>query len=646
MAQTLVEKIVQTFAVDLEPKQVVKSGDYVTIKPAHLLTHDNTSAIINKFETMGYTTVNDADQPVFALDHNIQDQSSQTLDKYAAIEAFAQNQGIDFFPAGRGIGHQVMCEEGYAWPGSLVVASDSHANMYGGLGVLGTPVVRTDAAAIWATGRIWWQVPPVARVHLNGKLSQGVSGKDIIIALAGLFNNDEVLNHAIEFAGTGIESLSVEQRLTVANMTTEWGARTGLFPIDAVTYEWLESQAVAMEKREQAETHARINFDRIAQLKHEAPFADPDAEYAKELELDLESIQPMIAGPDHVKVTASAQQFAKQEIRIQKAYLLSCVNSRVDDLAEAAMVIKGQKVADGVEFYVAAASSEVQAKSEKRGDWQILLDAGAKVLPPGCGPCIGLGVGLLEDGETGVSATNRNFKGRMGSKDAQAYLASPAVVAASAVAGKLATPFEYEGRQPSGKIIQTQGRQSQKDDTDLLEGFPEKLEGKILFCHQDNLNTDGIFPSTLTYRDDMTPEEEAAVVMNNYDEAFSGMINKGDILVGGYNFGTGSSREQAATAIKHAGISLLVAGSFNETYKRNAINNGFIVLESPDLVNYLVESHGKHKLTVDTDMMATVYFNQSSIHFNDQKFSFLPLGKPAQELIRAGGLESWVKERL
>src|SRR5690606_38641833 len=162
-------------------------------------------------------------QIVFTLDHNVQDTGEDNLKKYAKIEAFANEHGIDFYPAGRGIGHQIMCEEGYAWPGTLAVASDSHSNMYGGLGCLGTPIVRTAAAALWATDRTWWQVPPVAKVELRGKLRPGVTGKDVIVTLCGLFNKDEVLNHAVEFAGDGLSSLSIDERLTIANMTTEWG---------------------------------------------------------------------------------------------------------------------------------------------------------------------------------------------------------------------------------------------------------------------------------------------------------------------------------------------------------------------------------------------------------------------------------------
>ncbi len=656
ISQNLIEKIAQKYAVDLEQGHRVGSGDFISVSPVHVMTHDNTSAVMEKFRSIGATQMANPRQPVIALDHNIQDTSEANLRQYAGIEKFAKEMGVDFYPAGRGIGHQIMCEEGYAWPGSMMVASDSHSNMYGGLGVLGTPIVRTDAAAIWATGRTWWQVPPVASVELKGQLRPGVTGKDVIITLAGLFNHDEVLNHAIEFIGEGLASLSIDQRMTIANMTTEWGALAGVFPIDLVTYDWLESRALQVEKRglsgvvsdgdSQDGISPRMNYPRISQLKQDAPYADPDAFYARELVLDLATVEPNVSGPDNVKTMTAAKSMEQEKLTIQKAYLVSCVNSRVEDLAEAAITIKGQKVADHVEFYVAAASSEVQAESERRGDWKALIDAGVKTLPPGCGPCIGLGVGLLEENEVGISATNRNFKGRMGDKSAKAYLASPAVVAASAVAGHVVSPYEYDGGKPQGDIKINEKADDKAVAVTILDGFPGELTGNILYCHQDNLNTDGIFPGKYTYLDDFGPEQQAGVVMENYDAAFVDLVEKGDFLVGGFNFGTGSSREQAATALKYGGISLVIAGSFSETYKRNAINNGIMVLEAPELVKDLLDTYGRDQLTVATGIKASIDFESASLSYNGKQYSLNPLGAAAQELVLTGGLENWVKERL
>jgi homoaconitate hydratase len=655
MNKTLIEKIAQKFAVGLPIGYMVHSGDYITIKPAYVMTHDNTGAVIPKFKSIGAEKIFNPRQVVNTLDHNVQDTSEKNLEKYKKIEDFARNMGVDFYPAGRGIGHQIMCEEGYAFPGTMVVASDSHSNMYGGLGCLGTPIVRTDAAAIWATGKTWWQVPPIAKVILKGKLKIGVTGKDLIIALCGFFNNDEVLNHAIEFIGDGANNLSIDERLAISNMTTEWGALAGVFPIDDITITWLKNRAKFISQRgfegvpsdaDGIGQHPRLNLTRIEKLEKDILHADENAFYSKELTIDLTSIQPFVSGPNTVKVMNPVSELAKKEIKINKAYLVSCVNSRVDDITEAAKILRGKKISEGVKFYIAAASSEVQEESEKRGDWQALIESGAIPLPSGCGPCIGLGTGLLEDGEVGISATNRNFKGRMGSPKAQAYLASPAVVAYSALTGKIDYDWNEIQVEVIGNIKINSKEKLEAPKVKIIQGFKEIIEGDLIFCHQDNLNTDGIYPGKYTYIDDFTPEQQAQVVMENYDTEFIKAAGAGDILAGGFNFGTGSSREQAATALKYKGIQLVIAGSFNETYKRNAINNGFLVIECPELILFLKEKFGKEKLTVKTGLKAKIDFKKSQLYVNGSSHSFDPIGEAAQELIVTGGLEEWVKKNL
>lgn len=655
MSQTLIEKIAQKYAVGISDDHIVQSGDYLSIKPAYIMTHDNTGAVIPKFKSIGATKLFNPRQVVHTLDHNVQDKSEKNLEKYKKIEEFSKSMGADFYPARRGIGHQIMCEEGYAWPGTMAVASDSHSNMYGGLGCLGTPIVRTDAAAIWATGRTWWQVPPIAKVELTGRLKSGVTGKDVIIALCGHFNKDEVLNHAIEFTGEGVKNLSVDERLAIANMTTEWGALAGVFPIDDVTINWLKQRSEFVQQRglegvtsdaDGNGLHPRVNQKRIEELEKSQIKADSDAFYSKELILELSSVDPYVSGPNSVKNYASVRELKQQKVKINKAYLVSCVNSRVDDIKSAAEIVKGKKVSQDVKFYIAAASSEVQAKCEENGDWQILIDAGAIPLPPGCGPCIGLGTGLLEDGEIGISATNRNFKGRMGSPTAQAYLASPAVVASSALSGFI--DYDWDGSESKiiGEIKINSKKKISKSSIKIIDGFKPIIEGEVIFCHQDNLNTDGIYPGKYTYIDDFTPEQQAGVVMENYDPEFVKIAKTGDILVGGFNFGTGSSREQAATALKHKGIQLVIAGTFNETYKRNALNNGYLLIECPELVKDLKEKYGKEKLTVKTGTIAIVSFSDSSISIGEKNYSIDPVGEAAQELVVTGGLEEWVKKNL
>lgn len=630
---------------------------------------------------------------VFTLDHDVQNKSEKNLKKYATIEAFARQHGIDFYPAGRGIGHQVLVEEGYAFPNTLTVASDSHSNMYGGVGGVGTPIVRTDAAALWATGQTWWQVPRMVKVEFKGKLATGVTGKDVIVALCGSFNRDEVLNAAIEFTGEGIPHLSVDDRLTIANMTTEWGALSGVFPVDDVTMRWYEKAIEKMEQRTfstgslsssipPAPEHPRINRRRLEALRASLLTSDPDAEYASHLVFDLSTLVPYVSGPNSVKIANPLPVLEAKQIPIHKAYLLSCTNSRLSDIVAAAAVIKGHHVATGVEFYVAAASSEVQQEAEKLGAWDTLISAGAKALPAGCGPCIGLGTGLLEEGQVGISATNRNYKGRMGHPAAQAYLASPAVVAASAIKGYICSPDSLKSASlppagaPTFSIVNspsTGAKSMQKEP--VLPGFPSVFSGSLLFAPQDNLNTDGIYPGKYTYQDDITLERQAEVVMENYDPAFAGLVasmrkqhqeksqpetvgvREGVVLVSGYNFGTGSSREQAATALKSAGIPLVIAGSFGDIFKRNAINNGLVCVESPELVADLTARYAKDgkrgaggkggELTVNAGVRVDVKVVDGALEVRFPEgemktYSIRPVGASVQELWLCGGLEGYV----
>ena len=693
--------------------------------------------------SIGASKIQNKEQIVMTLDHDVQNKSESNLKKYRQIEEFAKTQGVEFYPAGRGIGHQIMVEEGHAYPGTLAVASDSHSNMYGGIGCLGTAVVRTDAASIWATGKTWWQIPPVARVTFTGFLPKGVTGKDVIVALCGLFNKDEVLNHAIEFTGSDetMRSLPIDDRLTIANMTTEWGALTGLFPVDLTLQGWLRYKATEAALYRQSEltdnsTHERHSHTRIDSYFANPLSADKGAIYAKNLYLDLSTISPYVSGPNSVKIATPLNELATQDIKIDKAYLVSCTNSRASDLAAAAKVFRDAakdaggaipKIANGVSLYVAAASMPEQWAAEAAGDWRVLQEAGAECLPAGCGPCIGLGSGLLEPGEVGISASNRNFKGRMGSTDAKAYLASPEVVAASALKGKIIGPGWYKQPLDWSSVVRGKGdgikeedrmitaeeafekvigqldsmvetaeeeimrrkvKENPKDEslTDVLPGFPEKVVGEIVFCDADNINTDGIYPGKYTYQDDVTVEKIAEVCMSNYDPRFSSIAKEGDILVSGFNFGCGSSREQAATAILAKKIPLVVAGSFGNIFSRNSINNALMGVEVPKLVERLryafpaitserlakdivelsnnresldspppapqTTSESEKILTRRTGWTFSWDVRRSKVEVQEgnggpkwsQKVGELP--PTVQEIIARGGLEKWVKTEI
>lgn len=584
--------------------------------------------------------------------------------------------------------------------------------MYGGVGCVGTAIVRTDGAALWATSKTWWQVPPIIKVSLTGKLAPGVTGKDVIVALCGYFNKDQVLNSGIEFVGDGIKHLSVDERLAIANMTTEWGALAGVFPVDDVLLTWYEVQLRKLDftrfkfgsSPSPSANHPRLTAQRLEELARKPVTADSDAFYSKQLTLDLSTLAPHVSGPNSVKVSTPLSELADRNININKAYLVSCTNSRASDLQAAADVFRNggsaQRVAPNVEFYVAAASSVVQAEAEASGDWATLVNAGAKVLPAGCGPCIGLGTGLLEDGEVGISATNRNYKGRMGSPKAQAYLASPAVVAASAIAGRICGPgmmdastFSHLAPQihmqvfsePSSYSSPSASQSVSPSSDTLLPQFPAAFTGEVLFCPEDNLTTDALYPGKYTYQDDITPLKQSEVVMENYDPAFASMVGglrgcaakpsetaiapaytsrsgHGFVVVGGYNFGTGSSREQAATALRNAGIPLVIAGSFGDIFKRNAINNSLICVECPKLVDDMTAMFAKDgkrnnsgstdgKLTVKPSWQLRLDSASGQIKItkdNGEEVAYQgrSVGKSVQEVWLAGGLEGWIKQSI
>jgi homoaconitate hydratase len=427
-------------------------------------------------------------------------------------------------------------------------------------------------------------------------------------------------------------------------MSTEWGALAAWFPADAKTFGYLRKRAEILGDTE------RLNERILANLERERLVSDAGANFEAQIELDLESVVPYVSGPDTLQVTQSLAEIAPKRIAIHKAYLLSCVNSRVEDLEAAANVLEGKSVAPGVKLYIAAASAHEQAVAEAKGVWATLLAAGAIALPPSCGPCIGLGTGLLEAGEVGISATNRNFKGRMGSRDAKCYLASPAVVAASAVAGHITGPHEYQIPEFERNYRVFDQPKAPVESVLILEGFPAKVAGRVVFCPQDNLNTDGIYGKDYTYREDVTPELMARVVMENYDPQFASRSHANDVLIGGFNFGTGSSREQAVTALQAKRIALLIAASFSQTYLRNAFNNGYLCIECPALVHRLkreFESQvaDKQRTIIPGDEIE-IDFASCTLRYRDHAYTFPAMGTVPQSLVIAGGIENLIARRL
>jgi len=399
----------------------VVPGQIVTVKPDHLLMHDNTSAIAAKVaeDLKAYGLV-DRRLPVIAIDHVVPAVDEKTALGHAKIRQFVREYGIaHFFDVGEGVCHQLMVEKGLALPGMLVLGSDSHTCTYGALGAFATGIDRTEAAVLLLTGETWLKVPETIRVTLSGRLPRGVLGKDLVLRIIGDIGADGANYRAVEFHG-GIGGLSMDDRLTVANMGIEMGAKIAVFPVDAATEAYLAEHAPGAE--------------------WEAVWADAGAAYGRELCYDLSSLEPLVARPHTVDNVAPVSAVAG--LPVHQAFLGTCTNGRLSDLRAAASILAGKKVAPGVRLLVIPASRSIFLAASADGTLATLVEAGAMVAPPGCGPCLGAHQGLLAPGERCVSSSNRNFQGRMGSKDAEVFLASPLTVAASALRGVLTDPRE------------------------------------------------------------------------------------------------------------------------------------------------------------------------------------------------------------
>ena len=406
-------------------------GQVVDSRPDRILSHDNTAAIADIFAEFGLDQVRDPERLAITLDHAVPPPTARHAQNHAEVRAFVEQQGVrHFFEIGRGICHQVLSEEALVLPGQLILGADSHTTHFGWLGAFGAGVGRSEVAALWATGELWLRVPESLLITLTDRLGSGVTSKDLCLHLIGMLGADGGLYASVEFSGPGLSTLSLESRMVIPNMMAEFGAKNAYLPPDQAVFDWL---APRLARR--AQVPADFCVDEIVSG---ALYPDPDAVYAHEISLALDEIEPQIACPHRVDNVQPLSTIGRQ--RVHQAFIGTCTNGRLEDIAEAARVLKGHRIAAGTRLLLVPASSEVQQAATERGYLTTLLEAGVVIGPPGCGPCMGIHLGVLAPGEVCISSANRNFRGRMGQPDADIYLASPAVVAASAVTGYITDP--------------------------------------------------------------------------------------------------------------------------------------------------------------------------------------------------------------
>jgi 3-isopropylmalate/(R)-2-methylmalate dehydratase large subunit len=405
----------------------VRAGQVIDVFPDVVLSHDNTAAIVRIFREIGVTRVKHPERLAVTLDHAVPAPTTQHAQNHAEIRDFVAEQDIpNFFEVGRGICHQVLCEEGLVQPGYVVLGADSHSTHYGALGAFGAGIGRSEVAAIWATGRIWLRVPDSIKITVTGDLGGWVSAKDLALHIIGALGADSGTYSSVEFHGPAISALSMEGRFVLPNMMAEMGVKNAWIAPDEATFRY-----------QMSDTRSPIS-NLQPSISNLVP--DPDAHYVAEHIFDASTVEPQVACPHTVDNVVPLSQVAGT--RVQQAFLGTCTNGRLEDIAEAARVLSGQRVATGTRLLVIPASSQVLQDATRLGYLETLLEAGAVLGTPGCGPCMGNHLGVPAPGEVTISTANRNFRGRMGTPDAEIYLASPAVVAASALAGEITHPGE------------------------------------------------------------------------------------------------------------------------------------------------------------------------------------------------------------
>ncbi len=414
MGQTIVEKIFSAHC-----GQEVQANDLVMANVDLVLGHDYNGALtIDIFNELNKPLC-DKDKVIFVMDHVVPSPSEDYSRLQGKVRRFTAEHEIKLYEMGDGICHQLLPQNGHILPGDLIVGTDSHTCTYGALNAFSTGVGSTDMVAVLATGKLWFRVPETVKIFLNGKLPEGVYAKDIILYLLGQLSAKGAIYEAIEFSGPVIDNLEIDDRLTVSNMVVEMGAKAGIMPGDEKLITWLKSR-----------TDREVNLVK----------PDEDAVYKKVMHFDLSNLVPQVAKPHNVdNVTDLAEVIGA---KVNQGVLGTCTNGRIQDLRIAAEILRGKTIARGFRLLVIPASREILIQAIHEGIIEDLLNAGATVLPPGCGPCAGAHGGVPDDGEVVLSTANRNFKGRMGNNQAFIYLASPAVVAASALTGTVVDPRE------------------------------------------------------------------------------------------------------------------------------------------------------------------------------------------------------------
>ena len=615
-------------------------GEQIGIQIDQTLTQDSTGTMAYlQLEAMNIKHVA-VEKAVAYIDHNMLQTGFENMDDHEFIRSVAKKHGITFSKPGNGVCHQLQLEN-FAKPGKTLVGSDSHTPTCGAMAMIAIGAGGLDVAVAMATGKYYLQCPSVVKVNLTGTKTPWVSAKDIILYILKQLTVKGGVNKIIEYTGDGIASLSLTDRATICNMGAELGATTSIFPTDERTKEYLIQQG-----REE---------DYI-EMK-----ADEDATYDQELTVDLSTLVPMTAKPHSPDAVVPVQEL--EGMKINQVVIGSCTNSSFADMMKAAKILKGHKVADHVSLVIAPGSSSILAMLSKNGALADMIQAGARILECGCGPCIGMGQAPLSKGVS-LRTINRNFKGRSGTNDASVYLVSPEIAALSAIKGYLSQEFEddmYLDEVPNTPFIKNQNFFiDEYDENNVVymgpnikpvprgEKISDEISGKVVLKVGDNISTDHIVPSDsklLPYRSNvphLAKYSFSKVDPEFYDRAIK---NNGGFIVGGDNYGQGSSREHAALVPNYLKIKAIFAVSFARIHRSNLINNGILPLVIKAKDQDFFNDHDTYKIVNIKEVVANNGFvkviNETTNDYIEAKLTLSPREKV---MINYGGLLNAIKE--
>ena len=644
MGKTLTEKLIAAHLVSgtMEP------GTEVALRIDQTLTQDATGTMAYlEFESMGIDRVK-TKRSVAYIDHNTLQSGFENADDHRYIQSVAAKHGIWFSRPGNGICHQVHLER-FGVPGQTLIGSDSHTPTGGGIGMLAFGAGGMDVAVAMGGGAYYINMPKVIRVELTGSLRPFVTAKDVSLELLRILSVKGGVGHVIEWGGLGVASLSVPERATITNMGTELGATTSIFPSDEVTRAFLKAQG-----REQ-------DFTPLS--------ADPDAEYARIIHIDLDTLEPLIACPhmpDNVVTVRSLKG-----TRVDQVCIGSCTNSSLMDMLKVAHILKGRTVHPDVSLSIAPGSKQVLNMLAENGALSVMIDAGARILESACGPCIGMGQSPNSKGIS-LRTFNRNFEGRSGTKDGQIYLVSPEVAAASAVAGVFTDPREL-GEMPEFKLpevfkindnmVVPPVPESEMDSVEILRGpnikpFPEtsplddSISAPVSLKVGDNITTDHIMPAgakILPLRSNIPAISQHCFTI--CDEKFPARAKEmgKSIIVGGSNYGQGSSREHAALAPLYLGIKAVLVKSFARIHRANLINAGILPLTFVNEADY--DSISQSDELELANVRAEIEAGKSELTVKNKTTgkeikALCELSGRTKDIILAGGLLDYTRESM